>query len=105
MNHGNYRPESCDLCGSESAAVLARVATGRSLRSDRVILRRDLLKLRCRRCGLVREGHAQSGSELIEYYTHEYTVAPADYSFYTSRGPVRRSALLREWLSTAFGEH
>ncbi|HEV3117240.1 MAG TPA: class I SAM-dependent methyltransferase [Gemmataceae bacterium] len=105
MDTSGYRAERCDLCGAEGAHVLAHLATGRSLRSDRKIVAGDLLKLRCRRCGLVREGHSRHGGELVDYYTNEYDVAPADYTFYLPGGPVARSTLFREWITTAFGLH
>jgi SAM-dependent methyltransferase len=105
MSETNYCAERCDLCGSADAEVLAHGTTGRSLRSDRHVVRRDLRKLCCKRCGLVREGQTLGGGDLIDYYTNDYSVAPADYLFYTPNGPVARSAMFREWLMTAFGAH
>jgi SAM-dependent methyltransferase len=100
-----FVPEVCDLCGSTAATVLAHLRTGRSLRSDRRLLAGDLRKLCCRRCGLVRQGDAYPEGGLAEMYAAEYAVAPADYTFYTSRGPVTRTSLFRAWLVEAFGTH
>jgi SAM-dependent methyltransferase len=99
----SYRAEICDLCGSADADILVHVPTGRSLRSDLVVIERDLVKLCCRQCGLVRDGHSRQGDELSDYYTDDYSVTPADYVFYTPSGPVARSTLFWEWITGAFG--
>jgi|GEM_PF-3515122 SAM-dependent methyltransferase len=101
---GNYRADRCDLCRSQQADVLAHLATGRSLRSDRQMMAGDLCKLCCQRCGLVREGHSRQSDALIDCYTQDYRVAPDDYTFYTPGGPVARSTLFCNWLTTAFGQ-
>src|SRR5690242_567970 len=95
---GVYRADVCDLCGARAASVLVRVPTGRAMRSDGATVAGDLLKLRCDRCGLVREGHPAGGQALLDCYTHDYAAAPADYVFYTPQGPVPRSALFADWM-------
>lgn len=100
-----FAPEICDLCGSTEATILAHLRTGRSLRSDRQVLAGDLCKLRCEQCGLVRQGAVYLQGSLAQMYAAEYTVAPADYSFPTPQGPIRRSSLFRAWLVEAFGAY
>ena len=97
---GEYDPTRCDLCGAAEFDTLPTPAAVRSLRSDGVILPRRLWKVRCRGCGLVRDGHPVG--ELNAVYAADYTPAPADYTFHTPAGPLRRSAAFADWLGEAF---
>ncbi len=105
MKNAGFDPSRCALCGSTDATVILHLPTGRSMRSDQAVLARDLRKLECRRCGLVRDGHAYAVDDLHAMYRTEYATAPAEYTFYTADGPITRSALVCEWLCTAFGSH
>jgi SAM-dependent methyltransferase len=73
------------------------------MRSDQVVVTRDLVKDRCLVCGLVRSRDMPDADELLAYYGEDYTVAAADYMFYAPEGPRPRSAVLCAWLSEAFG--
>jgi 2-polyprenyl-3-methyl-5-hydroxy-6-metoxy-1,4-benzoquinol methylase len=95
-----FDPKTCDLCGDKEAQTLA-LASPSSMRSDHVIERRPLVKRICARCGLAREGAAPV--DLDAMYSEEYKVAPADYIFYSSTGPQRRSDVFARWLVDAFG--
>ena len=53
---GVYDPTSCELCGAEAADVLLDRLALRAMKSDARIVPRPLRKLRCRTCGLVRDG-------------------------------------------------
>ena len=93
----------CDLCGGGDWDQLVRLATGRAMRSDRVVVAADLDKSSCRRCGLVRSTRLPSEGELRGYYGGEYAVADADYVFHTADGSVGRTAAFCSWMSEAMG--
>jgi SAM-dependent methyltransferase len=103
MTPTNYDPNQCDLCGETDADTLIELASNRSLLSDRRIVPITLRKKRCNRCGLVRDGNSHDGLE--HYYSDDYSVAPGDYVFFSPDGPVKRSALFCNWITTAFGHH
>ena len=86
----------CDLCGALAHELLIEVPTGRSMRSDRAILPRDLVKHACTRCGLV-SGDAQIAEGL---YAESYTVGlQPEHMFYGANGPIARSAVMADWLT------
>lgn len=94
---------TCDLCGSTDYSVLLDLPTGRAMRSDRHVIKHDLRKVACKRCGLVRSG--SSFDSLEEMYRQDYTlsVQTGEHYFYTDRGPLSRSALLCDWLADSAG--
>jgi SAM-dependent methyltransferase len=102
-----YTPETCDLCDSKLYSVLLSLNTGRSMRSDRRIINRDLEKFTCGLCGLVRSGQRFGDQTLADYYADEYTVSEQDteYYFHTPRGVVSRSSAFCDWIVSAMGEH
>ena len=71
------------------------------MNSDRKAIRRDLKKYVCLHCGLVRSGENMGGQDLQKYYTHDYklNLRPEHY-FYTHEGPISRSKILCDWIST-----
>lgn len=99
----DFQADSCDLCGSNRADVLLQVPTGRALRSDGQLMSGDLLKMACAVCGLVRTGQSLSSVNLRTCYEQDYAPAAAEYTFHTSAGPVRRSTMFADWLTSAMG--
>jgi SAM-dependent methyltransferase len=87
--------ESCDLCGAAGGRLL-QAASPRALRSDRRIVPGPLQKIECERCGLVRAApHAATGEA---FYAHDYHLDRGDHVFMTAEGPVRRSAVMADWI-------
>lgn len=95
--------ERCDLCGGADADELLASRSGRSLRSDRVVVPVDLLKLRCRTCGLVRSGSFASEGAIAAMYAHEYRGVGGEHVFYTRGGPLARSAVFANWIVESMG--
>src|SRR5208283_1069675 len=100
-----YDRAYCDLCGSGEFTVLAELSTGRALRSDRVVIDGNLCKLCCSSCGLVREGNALPETAVLDYYANEYRSSEqlSEHLFYTTQGPVTRSAMIADWVISAMG--
>lgn len=102
-----FDPGICDLCESRATDVLFGLGTGRAMRSDRMLVARDLRKLVCRYCGLVRSGDPLTSSDLADLYGVQYTLSTEweDHIFYTSRGPVPRSVAVADWMIHSMGEY
>ncbi|MGE0481337.1 MAG: class I SAM-dependent methyltransferase [Phycisphaerae bacterium] len=95
--------DRCDLCGGAGTDELLGLRTGRSLRSDRVIVPVDLVKLRCRTCGLVRSGSFADEGAIAAMYAHEYRGVGGEHLFYTRGGPISRSAVFADWMIESMG--
>ena len=97
-----YDPLVCSLCGSYHAATLVESLTGRGMTSDSRVVRRNLKKVQCANCGLVRDGLAFAASELEEHYSANYTLNVAksgeEHLFYSASGATARSRLLHDWI-------
>ncbi len=89
---------TCDLCGGDAFEPVVDVNRPTSLRSDRVIVNRRLIKVACARCGLVRSGSQPPEDDVAEEYASSYGSATAEHFFYTSGGPIARSAVFADWL-------
>jgi 2-polyprenyl-3-methyl-5-hydroxy-6-metoxy-1,4-benzoquinol methylase len=102
-----YDPFVCDLCGSPDAEELVHLQTGRAMRSDRLVVSDDLHKLACARCGLVRDGVQRSAADMDRLYGQEYTLSTEweDHVFFTAAGPIARSVLVADWLTSAIGTY
>src|SRR4051794_31573310 len=96
-----YDALRCDLCASTACRRVVWSGTGRTMRSDRVILSGHLCKLECSRCGLVRAGGQDFEDDLSTYYSDAYDSGESDHLFYTGNGPVRRSAVFADWICAA----
>ncbi len=99
--NGAYDPAQCDLCGETAADVVLDRTTLRAMTSDARIVRRALRKLRCRSCGLVRDGLGISGDELAGFYGEQYTLntrSTEEHVFFTPEGPIPRSAMIADWI-------
>jgi len=98
----SYDPLVCCLCGSRDATTLLECLTGRGMTSDSRIVRRNLKKVQCARCGLVRDGLPFAASELEQHYSANYTLNVAksgeEHFFYSASGAMARSRLLRDWI-------
>jgi SAM-dependent methyltransferase len=86
----------CDLCGSRERRELVSLDEPRALRSDRRLVRARLSKVECIRCGLVREADVPAIDQL--YYRQDYGIDAGDHVFHSARGPIRRSALMADWI-------
>jgi 2-polyprenyl-3-methyl-5-hydroxy-6-metoxy-1,4-benzoquinol methylase len=99
---GSYDPLVCCLCGAREATTLLEGLTGRGMTSDSRIVRRNLKKVQCAACGLVRDGLPFSASELERHYSANYTLNVAqsgeEHFFYSASGAMARSRLLRDWI-------
>jgi len=98
----SYDPLVCCLCGSRNATTLLECLTGRGMTSDSRIVRRNLKKIQCAECGLVRDGLLFAASELEQHYSANYTLNVArsgeEHFFYSASGAMARSRLLRDWI-------
>ena len=98
----SYDPLVCCLCGSRDVITLLECRTGRGMTSDSRIVRRNLKKVQCAACGLVRDGLPFAGSELEQHYSANYTLNVAksgeEHFFYSARGAMARSRLLHNWI-------
>ena len=98
----SYDPLVCCLCGASDATTLLECLTGRGMTSDSRIVRRDLKKVQCASCGLVRDGLPFAASELEQHYSANYTLNVAqsgeEHFFYSASGAMARSRLLRDWI-------
>jgi SAM-dependent methyltransferase len=77
------------------------------MRSDRKVIKCDLEKYVCQRCGLV-HGRGFSDSDKLEtFYSDEYAVSEqsSEHFFYTREGRVSRSSIFCDWIVSAMGEH
>jgi SAM-dependent methyltransferase len=100
----SFHPDRCDLCGSGSSVPVARGPGPRSMRSDRLVVERPLVKLGCLRCGLVRSGERLAQEALRQLYAEEYAAGlGAEHLFYTPGGTVARSEVFRDWLVEGAG--
>lgn len=102
MSSGNtHSAERCDLCGSAQADAILHIDSRRGMTSDCRVIPRELKKLRCRVCGLVRDGLPLSSDELLAYYTDAYTLnvdADEEHVYFTPDGPLPRSHMICEWI-------
>ena len=92
----------CDLCGSLASTVVIDSATGRSLRSDRVVLPLPLRKVACERCGLVRDG-GSFDPVAAPIYEDDYHVNLDEHFFYTVDGRTPRSGVFAGWIAELVG--
>jgi 2-polyprenyl-3-methyl-5-hydroxy-6-metoxy-1,4-benzoquinol methylase len=97
-----YDPLVCSLCGSRDATTLLECLTGRGMTSDSRIVRRNLKKVQCDACGLVRDGLSFAADELEQHYSANYTLNVAksgeEHFFYSTSGAMARSRLLHDWI-------
>lgn len=97
-----YDPLVCCLCGSRDSTILLECLTGRGMTSDSRIVHRNLKKVQCTACGLVRDGLPFTSSELEQHYSANYTLNVAksgeEHFFYSASGAMARSRLLRDWI-------
>ena len=105
----SYDPLICTLCGSRDSATRFESTTGRGMTSDSRIVRRDLKKVQCKVCGLVREGQPFASSDLERHYSDSYTLNVAksgeEHVFYSVGGATPRSRLLHDWILALKPEH
>lgn len=97
-----FDPSRCDLCGHSVATEVVR-SNGKSMRSDWVPIPFYLVKVACQRCGLVRNGMAQT--EFETHYQESYeTEKLGEHLFYTADGPKPRSQVMADWLVAHAGQ-
>ena len=98
----SYDPLICTLCGSHDATTLLESSTGRGMTSDSRIVRRNLRKVQCNVCGLVRDGLPFAACELEQHYSANYTLNVAksgeEHVFYSASGATARSRLIHDWI-------
>ncbi len=70
--------------------------------SDSRIVRRNLKKVQCKVCGLVRDGQPFASGDLEQHYSASYTLNVAksgeEHVFYAANGATARSRLLHDWI-------
>ena len=59
----------CDLCNSSDYSVLIETSSNTVMRSDRAIVKDNLVKVECQDCGLVSSFSKSTTDNLIEFYT------------------------------------
>ena len=98
----SYHPAVCDLCGSRASHTIVSIHSKRGLTSDSQILSRDLKKIGCLDCGLIRDGLEFDFNDLQKHYGESYqlntTESGEEHLFFTREGPVPRSKLIHDWL-------
>src|SRR5579863_104558 len=98
----SYDPLTCSLCGAREAVTLLESSTGRGMTSDSRIVRRNLKKVQCADCGLVRDGQPFAANELEQHYSANYALNIAksgeEHVFYSASGATARSQLLHDWI-------
>jgi SAM-dependent methyltransferase len=92
-------PPICDLCGGDRFDDLVDLERPTSLRSDGVVVDRRLVKIACVRCGLVRSGEMADADSTDAEYRDDYGTSRDEHVFYTSKGPVTRSAAIADWMT------
>jgi SAM-dependent methyltransferase len=94
----------CDLCGSDDARPLLRVA-GRSLTSDSRVVALDVEKVECTRCGLVRSARPLDADDLAAHYRDAYVLAAhadvAEPLLPAGGELVPRSRVFFDWIAEA----
>ena len=100
----DFAADRCDLCGAvDTAAVLDWPAP--SMTSDGRMIDQPLHKVRCTGCGLVRNGRAMPQGFLTSHYADAYRLGfradRAEPHWLGVNGPVARSALACDWITTA----
>lgn len=98
----SFNPTVCDLCGSAEHEVVLCFEAERGMTSDSRIVDRQLKKILCTQCGLIRDGKEFDAQELIEHYGKSYqlntTESGEEHLFFTPAGPVRRSRCVHDWI-------
>jgi 2-polyprenyl-3-methyl-5-hydroxy-6-metoxy-1,4-benzoquinol methylase len=100
----SYDPLLCNLCGSRDAVTLIDYSLGRGMTSDSRIVRRNLRKVQCVTCGLVRDGLPFAASDLEQHYSTDYRLNTSksgeEHVFYLPGGAMARSRLIHDWILT-----
>lgn len=98
----SYNPAVCDLCESAAHEVVACLDAKRGMTSDSRIVPRQLRKIMCLTCGLMRDGIEFGSEELTEHYGTSYQLNTTDsgeeHIFFTPKGPVPRSQFIHDWI-------
>jgi SAM-dependent methyltransferase len=98
----SYSPAVCDLCNSTAHEVVACLESKRGMTSDSRIVYRQLKKIRCTNCGLMRDGLAFSCEDLTEHYGTSYqlntTGSGEEHLFFAPTGPIPRSQVIHDWI-------
>lgn len=98
----SYDPDACDLCGAEASRTVVEIRMGRGMTSDARVSRRELKKVQCLECGLIRDGLRFRADEIERYYAKSYQLNARkhqdEHVFFTPDGPVPRSAAVRDWM-------
>lgn len=98
----SYDPLVCCLCGSREVLTLLESLKGRGMTSDSRIVRRNLKKILCAECGLVRDGLPFTASGLEQHYSTNYRLntpkSGEEHLFYSAAGVTARSRLIHDWI-------
>lgn len=101
-----YKSAVCDLCGNAGYEVLIKSGENRSMTSDQRITERELYKIRCTQCGLIREGNDFSYAALDTHYRHDYQLnkyeQKREHQFFIGGRQVARSLFIAEWIRDTF---
>jgi len=92
--------QKCDLCDSTKFEVLID-RKGPSMLSDRKIIKKNLKKIECMRCGLVCNAQILQKTKIEEEYKKNYSYNlshKGDTFFFSNSGFTERSTQIFEWI-------
>ena len=93
----------CPACGAGNWQDLVHIRTGRVMTSDHRILPGEIHKVMCSRCGLAANSALLTDAEAERIYGDAYELNARDgeeHLFYTPKGPVPRSQVFFDWISS-----
>ena len=90
--------KECDLCKSKKYNVLLE-HNGKVMTSDQQIKLSKIIKIECKKCGLVRNKNIEREINYKKKYTYN-TSKKKDVQFFNNKGSLDRSSQIFDWISS-----